>query len=180
MGIMEVRNMDYKSIQEIIKTVSDSELSFLEIESEGVHITMKKGAEQVIIKDVSEIVKNVPRNESVEQSETIASKKETSVSNETKNKETEIQKDSSEAADDKLTTIVSPIVGTFYICASPDSEPFVTVGKKVKKGDVLCIVEAMKLMNEIESEVNGEIVEISVKNEHMVEYGQVLFKIKEV
>lgn len=74
--------------------------------------------------------------------------------------------------------ITSPIVGTFYAAANPESEDFAVLGQKVKKGDILCIVEAMKLMNEIESEYDGEIVEILVQNEEMVEFGQPLFKIK--
>lgn len=74
--------------------------------------------------------------------------------------------------------IKSPMVGTYFESASPKDEPFVKLGDKIHKGQVLCIVEAMKLMNEIESEYDGEIVEICVKNEEMVEYGRPLFKIK--
>lgn len=73
--------------------------------------------------------------------------------------------------------VKSPMVGTFYAKSSPNSEPYVEVGKRVKKGDVLCIIEAMKLMNEIESEFDGEIKEILVKDGEMVEYGKPLFKI---
>lgn len=74
--------------------------------------------------------------------------------------------------------IKSPIVGTFYSASSPDAKPFVTIGDKVKKGDVVCILEAMKLMNEVEAEEEGEIIEILVQNEEMVEYGQPLFRLK--
>lgn len=74
--------------------------------------------------------------------------------------------------------VKSPMVGTFYASSAPDKDPFVKVGDKVHKGQVLCIVEAMKLMNEIESEFDGEIVEICVNNEDVVEYGKPLFKIK--
>jgi acetyl-CoA carboxylase biotin carboxyl carrier protein len=72
----------------------------------------------------------------------------------------------------------SPIVGTFYQASSPDSPPFVAIDDVVKKGDVLCIIEAMKLMNEIEAEVSGTIVEILVENGQAVEYDQPLFRIK--
>jgi acetyl-CoA carboxylase biotin carboxyl carrier protein len=72
----------------------------------------------------------------------------------------------------------SPIVGTFYQSSSPDSPPFVAINDVVKKGDVLCIIEAMKLMNEIEAEVSGTIVEILVENGQAVEYDQPLFRIK--
>lgn len=71
--------------------------------------------------------------------------------------------------------IRSPFVGTFYTAASPGSDPFVYPGKKVKKGDVLCIIEAMKLMNEIEAERDGTIVDILIANEEPVEYDQALF-----
>ena len=73
--------------------------------------------------------------------------------------------------------ITSPMVGTFYIKPSPDSKPYVEVGSNVKKGNVLCIIEAMKLMNEIESEFDGKISEIYVKDGEPVEYGKPLFKI---
>jgi acetyl-CoA carboxylase biotin carboxyl carrier protein len=75
------------------------------------------------------------------------------------------------------TIVTSPIVGTFYASQGPDKEYFVKVGSRVKKGDTLCIIEAMKLMNEIDSEVDGEVVEVLVENEQMVEYGQPLFRI---
>lgn len=74
--------------------------------------------------------------------------------------------------------ITSPIVGTYYSASNPASDPFVKVGSIVEEGQVVCILEAMKLMNEIESELNGEILEILVKNEDMVEFGQKLFKVR--
>lgn len=78
-----------------------------------------------------------------------------------------------------VVTIQSPLVGVAYLKPSPDKAPFKQVGDKVKKGDIVCIIEAMKVMNEITSEVDGEIVEINVSNEEMVEYNQVLFTVKE-
>ena len=83
-----------------------------------------------------------------------------------------------EAADETLHYIVSPIVGTFYPAASPESEPFVSPGDRVEKNRILCIIEAMKLMNEIESDVAGEIVKVFPKNGQPVEYGEKLFAIK--
>ncbi|ARM30213.1 acetyl-CoA carboxylase biotin carboxyl carrier protein [Prosthecochloris sp. HL-130-GSB] len=81
-------------------------------------------------------------------------------------------------ADDDLIEIRSPIVGTFYRSPSPDSDPFVNNGNRVQKGDILCIIEAMKLMNEIEAEVSGNIVDILIENGQPVEYDQVLFLLK--
>jgi len=83
-----------------------------------------------------------------------------------------------EVEDENLYTVKSPMVGTFYSSPSENSEPYVKSGDKVNKGNVLCIVEAMKLMNEIESEIEGTIVEVLCKNGQMVEYGEPLFKVK--
>jgi acetyl-CoA carboxylase biotin carboxyl carrier protein len=80
----------------------------------------------------------------------------------------------------RLVTITSPIVGTFYRSISPEAAPFVEVGLKVNKGQVLCIVEAMKLMNEIESDVDGVVVKVLVENGQPVEYGEPLFLIEPV
>ena len=79
---------------------------------------------------------------------------------------------------EQLHLIKSPIVGTFYAAAAPEADPFVTVGARVQRGQVLCIIEAMKLMNEIESDVAGEVVRIFVENGHPVEYGESLFGIR--
>ena len=76
------------------------------------------------------------------------------------------------------TPVKSPIVGVFYGASSPESDPYVTVGKTVKKGDIICIIEAMKFMNEVNSEVSGTITEILVNDGDFVEYGQELFRVR--
>ncbi|MBU3742154.1 MAG: acetyl-CoA carboxylase biotin carboxyl carrier protein [Candidatus Kapabacteria bacterium] len=81
-------------------------------------------------------------------------------------------------SDDKMHTIMSPIVGTFYRAPSPDADAFVQIGQHVNAGDTLCIVEAMKLMNEIESDASGTVVKILVENSQPVEYNQPMFVIK--
>lgn len=81
------------------------------------------------------------------------------------------------ADDKKWVDITSPMVGTFYSASAPDEDPFVSVGDRVNKGDTVCIIEAMKLMNEIEGEVTGQIMEISVQNGDPVEFGQVLMRV---
>lgn len=83
------------------------------------------------------------------------------------------------AATAGLLEVTSPIVGTYYSAASPESAPFVEVGQRVNKGDVLCIIEAMKVMNEIEAEISGTVREISLSNGQPVEFGQVLFRVEE-
>ena len=85
---------------------------------------------------------------------------------------------STDTSDGNVAYVTSPFVGTFYRSPSPDTSPFVDVGTRIKKGQVLCIVEAMKLMNEIESELDGKVLEILVKNAEHVEYGQPLFRIE--
>ena len=81
-------------------------------------------------------------------------------------------------ASDSLIEVKSPLVGVYYAAPSPDAETFVSIGSKVKKGDVLCIIETMKLMNEVLAEHDGEIVDICVKNGDIAEFGQVLFKLR--
>jgi acetyl-CoA carboxylase biotin carboxyl carrier protein len=158
-------NMDYKSIQELIKTVSDSKLTLVELETEGIKIKLEKKQELVSIETVPEAVKTI----AVEQQLSAVRELTRAVAEEKVIKPEEIKKEG--------TIVASPIVGTFYDSPGPNAEVFVSVGSKVKKGQVLCIIEAMKLMNDIESEVDGEVAEVFVSNEQMVEYGQPLFRI---
>lgn len=160
--------MDYKGIQEIIKTMSNSELTSLEIETKDIKITMKKEEvlDSTIKEDVMEVTMLNNHKEEVKHSQNIIYE------------EASIETLKQDKEEENLTIIESPIVGTFYTAPSPDEEEFIVCGSKVKKGDTLCIIEAMKLMNEIEAEEDCEIVEILVKNEEMVEYGQPLFKVR--
>jgi acetyl-CoA carboxylase biotin carboxyl carrier protein len=155
--------MDYKAIQELIKTVSDSKLTLVQLETEGIKIKLEKKQETVVEK-LTETIKKV----SVEEIPQAAAELMTA--------EEKVQPRVEEVKKEG-TIVTSPIVGTFYASQGPDKESFVKVGSRVKKGDTLCIIEAMKLMNEIDSEVDGEVVEVLVENEQMVEYGQLLFRI---
>jgi acetyl-CoA carboxylase biotin carboxyl carrier protein len=170
--------MDYKNIQELIKTVSDSQLTSFEIETEGIRIKMEKKEQQVVVERVS--VSDTPI-QSVTQG--------TLTRENTATNQVSVEKLESSSAStvenivniapaENLFVVKSPIVGTMYSSSSPETQNFVKVGSQVKRGDTLCILEAMKLMNEIESEVDGEIIEVLVTNEDMVEYGQPLFKIR--
>lgn len=93
-------------------------------------------------------------------------------------KSNELSKPISEPVDSNSKEVLSPMPGTFYSAPSPEADPFVKVGDSVKKGDTLCIIEAMKIMNEIEAESSGTISEIVINNGEPVEYNQPLFKIK--
>ncbi|MCY6353704.1 acetyl-CoA carboxylase biotin carboxyl carrier protein [Clostridium sp. ZS2-4] len=162
--------MDYKNIQELIKTMSDSKLSSLEIEAEGISIRMRKGEETPGVVVCRE-------KEMIEKPQQVVNKVVEEISLESSVIEKAEEELLKTAVNDNTVTVNSPIVGTFYSAASPDAEPYVKKGSKVKKGDALCIVEAMKLMNEIEAEYDCEIVEVLVNNEEMIEYGQPMFKV---
>ncbi|NLK97339.1 MAG: acetyl-CoA carboxylase biotin carboxyl carrier protein [Epulopiscium sp.] len=153
--------MDYKAIEQLMKAMNETNLTHLEIEEEGLKIKIKKEKEVVAVSAVQPTVQTVQPVADLA-SPKAAEKLEAPACKEEK----------------EGTLVCSPIVGTFYSAPAPGAKPFVSLGDKVKKGDVLCIIEAMKLMNEIEADVDGEIVEILVQNEEMVEYNQPLFRIK--
>ena len=155
--------MDYNDIKKLIDDMGDSKIDELEIEfPEGIKISMKKNMQkEVVVTGGNVIEASAPMTVPV-----ATTPKEKSLVNVENKKE------------ENLKIVKSPMVGTFYASSAPDKEPFVKVGDKIKKGQVVCIVEAMKLMNEIESEFDGEVVEICVNNEDMVEYGAPLFKLK--
>ncbi len=146
--------MNYEDIKKLIEDMGNSKLTEINIDfPDGTKIKMKKDKElQIVEKTADKIIQSQP----IEQSQTIQENPKTEEGN----------------------IVKSPMVGTFYLRPDPNSAPYVEVGKTVKKGDVLCIIEAMKLMNEIESEFDGTIVEVLVKDGEMVEYGKPLFRIK--
>jgi acetyl-CoA carboxylase biotin carboxyl carrier protein len=145
--------MEYEQIKRLMDDMGNSKLTAIDIEfSDGIKISMKKEINQSYNVTVAEPVQKV-----VNEVKSIA--------------EDALKKE------DNYKVIKSPMVGTFYSKSSPTAKPFVEIGSIVKKGDVLCIVEAMKLMNEIESEFDGKIAEVCVKDEEAVDFGKPLFKI---
>jgi acetyl-CoA carboxylase biotin carboxyl carrier protein len=156
--------MDYKAIQELIKVVNDSNLTNVEIETEGIKLKFEKKKDLISNERVPEVIKNTKVEE------------QTTATYEVPKVQEVIKVD---PVKKEGILVTSPIVGTFYDSPSPEAENFVSVGSKVKKGQVLCIIEAMKLMNEIESEVDGDIIEVLAQKDQMVEYGQPLFRILE-
>jgi acetyl-CoA carboxylase biotin carboxyl carrier protein len=165
--------MDIKEIKELIELINSSDIAYLEIETNDGHIKMDKSLTRNLVSDNGS--KSVTYIEEKEEIKRIENKKES-----VKELVEEVEKDKEAFNNLEGIIITSPMVGTFYSASSPDSDPFVKVGDKVKSGDILCIIEAMKLMNEIESEFNGEVIEVLVKDGDMVEYGTPIFKIKEV
>ena len=156
--------MEYEKIKQLMDDMGNSKLSSIDIEfPDGVKIKMEK-KENTIIKEVT-TEKEV--NEVSELKEKVETKSKAEEKNEKVAKE--------EVKEGNI--VKSPMVGTFYLKPSPSSNPYVEVGTDVKEGTVLCIIEAMKLMNEIESEFAGKIAEIYVKDGEGVEYGEPLFRI---
>jgi len=153
--------MQLKEIQELIKTLDESKLTSLELEKDGFKLSLKKdsascgqSAEQIISGGQVILADQViPAGQVIS---------------------------AGEAPAPPGLTVDSPIVGTFYAAPAPGEAPFVQPGSRVKKGDVLCIVEAMKLMNEIEAEEDLEILDVLVADGQMVEYGQPLFAVKRI
>lgn len=163
-----------QEIREIIKLIDQSSINEFTYETEGTTVSLKKSDENLspllpekrvtentqvqekLVKETASVIKQSEKQETVEV-------KEDKQNNDSKNNGYEI---------------VSPMVGTFYAAPSPDSGPYVEKGSKVDNSTIVCIVEAMKLFNEIEAEVSGEIVEILAEDGELVEYGQPLFRVK--
>lgn len=157
--------MEYEKIKQLMDDMGNSKLTSIDIDfPDGMKIRMKKEIKEVVN------VNSVNTNEQVDKTsfQNTKNNKDLTVDNILKN----------EVSEENCNIVKSPMVGTFYLKPAPDSKPYVEIGQKVKKGDVLCIIEAMKLMNEIESEFEGEIIEILLKDGETVEYGKPLFKIK--
>lgn len=151
--------MEYSDISKLIEDMGNSKLTSIDIEfPDGIKIKMEKKEEKIVEKTIEPVtIVKETINTKIDSNDTDS----TSVVN----------------LDNTGKIITSPMIGTFYAKPSPDSNPYVEVGSVVKKGDTVCIIEAMKLMNEIETEFEGKIVEILVKDGEMVEYGKPLFKV---
>lgn len=146
-------NFDIDYIEKLSKVLKDNELTEISLEDGDCAITIRK---DVIVTPAA--IPSVPAP-----AQAVSAPKAADT-------HTEVEK--------KGTPIVSPMVGTFYTSPSPEAKPFVTVGQTINKGDKVCIIEAMKLMNEIEAEISGKIVEICVQDGQPVEFGQVLMYVE--
>ncbi|MDC3414430.1 acetyl-CoA carboxylase biotin carboxyl carrier protein [Aquibacillus sp. 3ASR75-11] len=161
-----------QEIRELIKLIDESSIDEFSYESNGTKVSMKKEKESFQVEEVPKSSRSTYEPVQVEVDEKPVATAEKSKSVATQ----EVEETAASTNYDH--EIVSPMVGTFYSSPTPDSDPFVQKGEKVKSNSVVCIVEAMKLFNEIEAEVNGEIVEVLVENGELVEYGQPLFRVK--
>ncbi|MDD7793281.1 acetyl-CoA carboxylase biotin carboxyl carrier protein [Clostridium sp. 'White wine YQ'] len=155
--------MKIEEVKELINLINESDLALFEFKTDDCYLKMDKSTTRSSeVKEVVTAASPVPVANITSSETTIVNKEETIIS----------------APAQEGYIVKSPIVGTFYMSPSPDKPAYAEVGKRVKQGDTLCIIEAMKLMNEIESEVSGEVLEILVENESMVEFGQPLFRIR--
>mgnify|MGYP002848870270 CR=1 FL=1 len=163
--------LDHEDLNRLIEKISTSDIQEFSLEGEDFKLEIKRN-----LFDQNKFADNFVSNNVVE--------RQTNLNQKPINETLSIVKDPEETqvappGRSDLTEITSPMVGTFYRAAAPGEDPFVEVGNNVKVGQTICILEAMKLMNEIESEFNAEIVEILVENGTPVEFGQVLMRVKQ-
>ena len=163
--------LDHDDLDRLIEKISTSDIQEFSLEGEDFKLEIKRN-----VFDQNQVVNNLVSNTSFDK-QTIANQK-TINDNISVLNEPEVPQVAPPGRSD-LTEITSPMVGTFYRAAAPGEEPFVELGSNIKVGQTICILEAMKLMNEIESEFNAEIVEILVENGTPVEFGQVLMRVKQ-
>jgi acetyl-CoA carboxylase biotin carboxyl carrier protein len=155
--------IDLKQLRELMRSLKQFDVTELELEKEGERIYLRRGPEGGQPTLMTPMMASIaPTTGSIPPPAPLP----------------DLGAPKSAANDPSLTTITSPFVGTFYRSPSPEAGPFVDVGSEIRPGQVLCIVEAMKLMNEIESEIAGVIVEVAGENGKPVEYGDVLFRVK--
>lgn len=161
--------MDLKEIQNLIKFVAKSGASEVKLEMDDIKITIKTGTEE------GHYVQQVPMTSFQQQPMTSAPQQQVQQTQQGQDSD-KVEANASPAPEDsKYVVVKSPIIGTLYRKPSPEKPPFVEVGDDIKTGDVLCVIEAMKLFNEIESEISGKIVKVLVDDSSPVEFDQPLF-----
>ena len=163
--------LDHEDLNRLIEKISKSDIQEFSLEGEDFKLEIKRN-----LFDKNQVSNNLVSNTLFDR-QTIPNQKSINDSVPIVNQSEETQVAPPGRSD--LTDITSPMVGTFYRAAAPDEDPFVELGSNIKVGQTICILEAMKLMNEIESEYNAEIVEILVENGTPVEFGQVLMRVKQ-
>ncbi|HEY8498361.1 MAG TPA: acetyl-CoA carboxylase biotin carboxyl carrier protein [Limnochordales bacterium] len=163
--------MTLKEIKELIRVLDETDVAELTVESDGVKISIRKAA--AFVPAAAPV--------SLPQTATVApAPPAPGPAGEDRASGAPAGADQAPADDDRLVTVRAPMVGTFYRAPAPDAPPYVEVGQTVEPGQVLCIIEAMKLMNEIEAEVRGRVSAILVENGQPVEYGQPLMRLERV
>jgi len=161
--------MDFKQIQELIKMINKSNIGELTVEQKDFRITIKQKEEQ-ITQVVSSPIQTIPIQPQITQPVPTPTPQQAAAPEKSQPK--------TESSEENYISIKSPMIGTFYRRATPDKPAFVEVGDEVTAGKIVCIIEAMKLFNEIESEVSGKIVKVLVEDASPVEYDQPLFLVE--
>lgn len=164
---------DLNYIKKLLKILESGEINEIEIEEEGTRVRVVKSRPQDAVQAPQMITYAAPPMQQAPQAAAPVAAAPTAPA-----VKTEEKKESTTAGGKELIEVRSPIVGTFYRAPSPNADPYVAVGQQVSKGNILCIIEAMKLMNEIECEYEGKITKILVENAQPVEYNQVLFLVE--
>ncbi|MDC3415486.1 acetyl-CoA carboxylase biotin carboxyl carrier protein [Aquibacillus salsiterrae] len=160
-----------EEIHELIKRIDESSIDEFTFESNGTKVSVKKNKQEATLASPVQVQAQAPVPTQVQEQPV------------TKPQETNNQVDENVNSEQQVNydyEIVSPMVGTFYSAPSPDKDDYVKIGDKVSADTVVCIVEAMKLFNEIEADVNGEVVEVLVESGELVEYGQPLYRVKKM
>ncbi len=148
-------NLNLSELKELFELIAERDITEFELEEEGVKLRIKKGGSATVSEPLVPAAASTPAA-----APTAAAP-------------------SAEAAEEGLSLVTAPMVGTFYLQPEPGAEPFARKGDRIAKGQILCIIEAMKLMNEIESELSGELAKIYVESGQPVQYGDKLFAIRE-
>ncbi len=164
--------MDINEIKNLIKFVSKYKVEEVKLEIGGTKISIKTGSSSKSNKESSAVVTNLKTAD--------INKISLSSQEVTHEDISSLKTDEIENYNENLITVKSPIIGTFYTKPSPDKDPYVTVGSQVKQGDILCVIEAMKLFNEIESDIEGRIVKVLVEDSTPVEFDEPLFLIEPI
>ena len=160
-------SINFQELRELLGTISQTDITELILKNDDFELTVRK-EKGVVASQMSAVTPQIV--------ETTTSSSDTTPT--VTASQPAPQTPSAPAVDDKKwVDITSPMVGTFYSAPAPDEDPFVTVGDRINQGDTVCIIEAMKLMNEIEGEVSGQIMEITAQNGEPVEFGQVLMRV---
>jgi acetyl-CoA carboxylase biotin carboxyl carrier protein len=175
MRVRRLEHMDLDDVKQILELVREHDLSEFELERDGLKIRVRKdGGRAVAGPDVAA----APPHALAAPAAAAAAHAHATPLATPSAAEAPAEAEVAEADDIQLAVVKSPIVGTFYRSSEPGTPPFVELGSAVKKGQVLCIIEAMKLMNEIESDHDGEVARIYVENGQAVQYGERLFAIR--
>ena len=165
-------SINFNELRELLGAIAQTDITELSLKTDAFELSVRKSASQVSV-----IVPATPIPDAIAAPPVVLTES-VSPPPPASTPETPKETPTPSAIDQKWTAVTSPMVGTFYRAPSPDEAPFVEIGDAIRKGQPVCIIEAMKLMNEIEAEISGQVMEVAVANGEPVEYGQTLLWVK--